>query len=378
MIDDPFRDYREQIRALQEMTRASNPFSEQVEQYRRMLEQLKPKLSALEEAGRLAQHYRDMLSPPELAAYRQMMEEASSVSKYARQFLIENEAIRQIREHFAVPGAAAILERYRIDQASVAAALALARSPLEEFGMQARMISTLGEMHGIASIARSASAYDDWAASALRVDLGDWRSPIAISAEKLIEPKTRSELYVEMGFDGALVELPQPVFRAGMESSGLFVPDNDFEQVSNDDAVEQGFIRTNDAHNRLMRFEYGLRIFIEGKLSEVSGPDWAERHVPKQILDNWKAKRESAAGRGEVVAALIEYADFTDYQTIITKKENWRLAFERVFQNKASVEESFRRLYPVRIATMHARLIMNDDAVYLFSEILRLSRAIGI
>lgn len=52
--------------------------------------------------------------------------------------------------------------------------------------------------------------------------------------------------------------------------------------------------------------------------------------------------------------------------------------FGELFQHKPSVEESFRRLYPVRICTMHARPITADDALFLLVEIKRLSKAMGL
>ncbi len=46
--------------------------------------------------------------------------------------------------------------------------------------------------------------------------------------------------------------------------------------------------------------------------------------------------------------------------------------------SKASVQESFRRLYPIRLATMHARLITEDDELYMYVETKRILTAIGV
>ncbi|WP_188527381.1 hypothetical protein [Sinisalibacter lacisalsi] len=52
--------------------------------------------------------------------------------------------------------------------------------------------------------------------------------------------------------------------------------------------------------------------------------------------------------------------------------------FEPVFRRPTFVQESFQRLYPIRICTMHARMITQDDEIYLYVEIKRVLSAIGI
>jgi hypothetical protein len=39
--------------------------------------------------------------------------------------------------------------------------------------------------------------------------------------------------------------------------------------------------------------------------------------------------------------------------------------FERVFDRRENVQESFERLFPIRILTMHSRFITLDDELYL-------------
>ena len=60
----------------------------------------------------------------------------------------------------------------------------------------------------------------------------------------------------------------------------------------------------------------------------------------------------------------------------LLENDNWRDLFEAIFVNKISVQESFRRLYPIRLATMHARLITQDDELYLYVETKRILSAI--
>lgn len=148
--------------------------------------------------------------------------------------------------------------------------------------------------------------------------------------------------------------------------------------MDDEEEVEAGFMRTNEAHNRLMRFEYHLGTFIDATMTKAFGPGWIKQRVPEPVRLNWERKRniDRAAKREE--RALIEYSDLTDYPPIIMRKDNWTEVFEGTFGHKPSVEESFRRLYPVRNCTMHAALLTPDDALFLLVEIKRLGLAFGL
>lgn len=72
---------------------------------------------------------------------------------------------------------------------------------------------------------------------------------------------------------------------------------------------------------------------------------------------------------------MIAYADFTDYVRVICKRDNWNI-FKPFFDREENVRESFQRLYPVRLDTMHARPITQDDELLLYIETRRLSKVI--
>jgi hypothetical protein len=94
------------------------------------------------------------------------------------------------------------------------------------------------------------------------------------------------------------------------------------------------------------------------------------------MRDEWVRKRGIAVSRGETERPLIEYADFTDYKAIIERGDNWQDVFRHVFGRQEDVRESFQRLFPVRICTMHARVVTLDDELFLIAETTRLLRAI--
>jgi len=147
---------------------------------------------------------------------------------------------------------------------------------------------------------------------------------------------------------------------------------------STQDDVEESFIRTNAAHNRLMRFETQVRHFIDKRMTAAFGPKWIKQRVPGPIWQGWEEKRLKALEAGDKEHPLIAYADFTDYVVIITRKDNWEAVFEPVFRRPVLVQESFQRLYPIRICTMHARLITQDDELYLFVETKCLLKAMEV
>ena len=87
----------------------------------------------------------------------------------------------------------------------------------------------------------------------------------------------------------------------------------------------------------------------------------AEHRLPKDLYDQWHEKKKSAEQAGAQEWPLIAYADFTDYERVICKKDNWREVFGSFFGRTEHVREAFQRLYPVSVDTMHARPITQDD-----------------
>ena len=119
-----------------------------------------------------------------------------------------------------------------------------------------------------------------------------------------------------------------------------------------------------------------IRKFIDEQMTEAFGSNWIKHRIDGQMRKQWEEKQEKAEANGEREWPLIAYADFTDYVKIITQKNNWRDVFEEFFDRKESVQESFQRLYPIRVCTMHARLITQDDELYLCVETKRILKAI--
>ncbi len=94
-------------------------------------------------------------------------------------------------------------------------------------------------------------------------------------------------------------------------------------------------------------------------------------------MNEWESKRAEALAKGEPEQPLIAYADFSDYIKIIERRDNWTRVFKAVFGRPEDVRESFVRLFPIRICTMHARIITLDDELLLRVAIRRVLRAIS-
>jgi hypothetical protein len=95
------------------------------------------------------------------------------------------------------------------------------------------------------------------------------------------------------------------------------------------------------------------------------------------VYQDWKRKREIALQKKEEAQTILHYADFTDYEKIITRKDNWSEVFASRFVNMVDVQVSFQRLYVARNCTMHMRPIAKEDFLMLTAESTRVLKAIG-
>lgn len=292
--------------------------------------------------------------------------------EYARLFrLPERVEIGQLaREALAVTDLASTMLR---DQAALQTAMTELRSPwlrIEEESASARAFSDL------LAIGRGINArlpFDAAHVEALRPSLGDWRDEMTLPAEPLVDPLTRTGFYHERGLDPALTDFTRPAFEETLHLAGL-------QKDGTDEATDQdddGFARAGAAFEQLRRFEIEIRRFIERVMRRAFGDDWMKRQLPPQMLERWRDKRDKAVKVGEPEQSLINYADFTDYRAIIERKDNWSTVFQPVFGRPEDVRESFQRLFPVRIVTMHARLVTLDDELLLRVETRRVLKAIN-
>lgn len=279
-------------------------------------------------------------------------------------------------------GAAAALAAQTIgDRFAPLGLAALITHPWMKATTAARSVSALAELHGIGTALRSADGFGESLTAALRANLGDWRDRITIPETMLEDPVARTEFYIARGFNTGLTDFPEKAFDESLHIVGLVVESTtEFEWPpelrATDPDEEQALRRTNECHDMLQRLERRLRQFIDAKMTAQYGAQWPKQ-LPQNMREAWEHKKSRIEASGGTVAADIEVADFTDYELIICRKNHWREVFAATFQRQESVRESFQRLYPIRLPTMHARFVTKEDMLYLAAESTRLLRAIG-
>lgn len=319
---------------------------------------------------------------PDLRAQFQEMQ--SALDQMTKQFKVPDVAAVQIIQEFERSGGMKAIKQAGEHATQIQSAMDAMSTPWFNTENPNQSIAGFIELQNIGLALRTTPAFDPTLADRLRVDLGDWREKIDWPEEVFTDPLTRTEFYSDRGLDSALTTFPSGAFNQSVtiaeikQSPPPFVATYDYEPDTEGDEDDAGFARTNAAHDRLQRFESQLRKFIDERMTDAFGSNWIKQQVPGEISANWRKKREKARDNGEPDHPLIAYADFTDYVPIITRKDNWQAVFEPLFKRTMLVQESFQRLYPIRICTMHARIITQDDELYLYTETRRLLSVIGI
>ena len=275
-----------------------------------------------------------------------------------------------------------LLTRYSQQVSDLQGLMESMRTPWLDVANQLRSVNGFTGLHGIGSLLRTLPPFDTKLADILRLDLGDWREEVIWPSYIATDPFIRTSLYAQQGLNPDLTTFPYPAFEEIVTEAGLRIPEvpgaewYDLDEESDEVEEATAFERTNNAHDLLQRFEFQLRRFIDERMEAKFGPSWTKHRIPGDMRSLWRNKQRQDTDIQKW--PTISYADFTDYATIITRNDNWRDLFESVFVNKNSVQESFRRLYPIRLATMHARLITQDDELYLYVETKRILSAIEI
>ena len=272
------------------------------------------------------------------------------------------------------------LKRYAQEASSFRSAMESMRTPWLNMEESMRSMGGFAALQGIGHALKDMPTFGHDLGTALRVDLGDWRDTITWPEEIFTDLGVRSDFYEGLGFDPALTAFPAAAFQESLSIAGLWrEPPSLIDlygspvQASNDDVEEEGLTRTNRAHDWLLRLETHVRSFIDRQMANAFGPDWPKHRLPNGLYDRWQQKRRTAQQNGRSERALVAYADFTDYVLVICRRDNWSV-FAPFFGRQEDVRETFQRLHPIRLDTMHARPITQDDELLLFVETRRLMK----
>ena len=275
-----------------------------------------------------------------------------------------------------------VAQRYSLDLEAMQTAVQKMTVPWLDYANTAGSVAGLAKLHGIGDALFSMPPFSQQLASALRVDLGDWRSEIDWMSEIATDPSVRMALYLEQGLDPDLARFPSPVYAETLEKRNQDGPwgdldDNYAEKPAGDSELQEAaFVRANRAHNRIQRFETRVRRFIADCLETAFGPTWMKCQLPPGFLQEWREKKSQESASSNT--PLIDYADFTDYLPIIVRRDNWDSVFKAYFKRKTTIEESFRRLYPIRLCAMHSRPVTSTDELYLYVETSRILTSMGV
>ena len=258
-------------------------------------------------------------------------------------------------------------------QLTAITAMEAMRNPWLDVEREVRSARAFGDLVAIGrGLADFAPFEAEWTGG-LRSVLGDWRDPISLT-EAWSDRPARLSLYRERGLDPELTNFPPEAFDEAVELVGL----RGSLDVSPDELADDELTaRSMRAFGALLRLEQAFRRFIADAMEAEFGADWMKRQLPGGMFEEWRSKQVKAMDAGQPECPLIEYADFTQYKAIIERNDNWVRVFKRVFRRQDDVRESFQRLFPLRIATMHARPIEHDDELLLMVETRRLLKVIS-
>ncbi|MGN6828146.1 Swt1 family HEPN domain-containing protein [Paucibacter sp. M5-1] len=261
-------------------------------------------------------------------------------------------------------------------------AMARMHSPWVQIDHAASSAKAFADLVGIGRGLAQTAPYDAPFVASLRASLGDWRDT-RVPQHDLVDPIVRLGLYRERGLDPELTDFTSAAFRESLGIAGLSF-DSPSAAPVDPTAPTSGEVTPGDEHDAaltafgaLRSFEVIVRQFITQRLQAAYGSKWPKRGLPADVLTNCKDKKERGEAAGDGDLPLLDYADFTDYIKIIDRGDNWKSIFESVFPRREDVKESFQRLGPVRIATMHSRMVLREDQLMLAVETQRVLKAIN-
>ncbi|MYB32142.1 MAG: hypothetical protein F4Y20_06390 [Acidobacteria bacterium] len=270
------------------------------------------------------------------------------------------------------------------EDAALQRTMASMQSPWLDTKNKLGSVRRLVQLQGIGELISNDTTFNLAVAEDLRTSLGDWREAIAWPEEIWTDLGARADFYADLGFDADLTDLPAPAFREASEITTIqsgppsLVDDYGPPEASAPDPIEEeALARTREAYDWLRGLEGNLRQFIDREMITGFGPEWPRHQLPSHRYRAWKSKKDAAERAGAPARPLIAYADFTDYLQVICKADHWEMVFGPFFGRPESIRESFQRLHPVRLDTMHARPITQDDELLLYIETKRLMRRIA-
>ena len=246
------------------------------------------------------------------------------------------------------------------------------RPVLLEMANSRNRLAGLVKLQAIGDLIRHPDSYSQSMVIAMRDELGDWRDPITFRDDPSVY--ARKDRYRDHGFDADLVDVPDENFGEVVDTTGIRQPAVMLEEVFGAFAprplisgLPEGEL-SRQAYKWLFLLEAGIRRLIAHLMEEAFGPKWPRHRLPNGMHEAWMEKQQRSVQAGRPQCPIIEYADFTDYQKIIERRDNWDQVFSSLWYRKEDVRESLQRIHWVRIETMHARPLLKQDILTVYIE----------
>ena len=109
-----------------------------------------------------------------------------------------------------------------------------------------------------------------------------------------------------------------------------------------------------ECFNLIATFEKELRSFIKSKLIEYYGEEWWSKGISEEIRRKAE-KRIISEERKNKKVDLIDGLDFSNYETIICDKKNWKEIFSKIFGDKNNLIARLRSIKKIRDSVAHSR-----------------------
>jgi hypothetical protein len=179
----------------------------------------------------------------------------------------------------------------------------------------------------------------------------------------------------------SLTALPEPYFSRALRETGIVEKEiprahESHKQVGKPDSISEDTGRLTEAFNLISGFEIELRQLLSVIMEKTFGVSWHKRRIPGDMLKSWKEKKDTALNKGESDQPLIAFSDFSDYIKIFCRGDNWKEVFSKIFCNETDIRASMERLAPLRIATMHCRMVSKDELLIIAVETRRVLNAL--
>jgi hypothetical protein len=183
-----------------------------------------------------------------------------------------------------------------------------------------------------------------------------------------VEPKDLKKIEeidpLKMAVDNVIrAGLSEPSFSnalylSGLNSALIHSPNYTISEVKMEEVERRRLV---EGYDILSFLELSLRNLISDRLSVIYGDIWWKRGVPEDIREGWNGRKLRKEITAKVSYHFIYYAFIDDYRKIITKNDNWNMAFSEVFGNKSELETCFSWVGNVRDSIAHTRPVPDDS-----------------